>query len=169
MLRKTSVVFFAMMFAIVALSVPGAVFAQMNGHNLRGDYGLQSGSQPAPGWYGSLLYLNYNIDSVRSRSGDALRSAGGDITVQAISPILLGVTEKQVWGAGLQNKLILKSSLIKKRIVINMYKLPYIGRLGRLDDTFTIIKYEKMLLEDDCLNVDPTRKLQRLSARYFPK
>lgn len=85
--------------AIAALSVPGVVFGQMNGHNLRGDYGLQSGSQPPPGWYGSLLYLNYNIDKVRDRSGDALQTAGGDITVQAISPILLGVTEKQVWGA----------------------------------------------------------------------
>ena len=50
-----------------------------------------------------------------------------------------------------------------------MYKLPYIGRLGRLDDTFTIIKYKKMLLEDGYLNADTSRKLQRLSVKYFPK
>ena len=79
--------------------LPGTVFAQLNGHNLRGDYGLQSGSQPAPGWYGSLLYLNYNIDTVRDRNGDALSTAGGDINVQAGSPILMRVTDRQVWGA----------------------------------------------------------------------
>ena len=71
--------------------------------------------------------------------------------------------------AGLQKELIQKSSLIKKRIVINMYKLPYIGRLGRLDDTFTIIKYKKMLPENGYLGADTSRKLQRLSVRYFPK
>ena len=55
--------------ALVAM-LQGTLFAQLNGHNLRGDYGLQSGSQAAPGWYGSLLYLNYNIDTVRDRNGD---------------------------------------------------------------------------------------------------
>jgi hypothetical protein len=84
--------------AFMAL-LQGAAMAQLGGHNLRGDYGLQSGSQPAPGLYGSLLYLNYDIDTIRNRNGDALRSAGGDITVQAISPILVGVTEAKLWGA----------------------------------------------------------------------
>ena len=50
-----------------------------------------------------------------------------------------------------------------------MYKLPYIGRLGRLDDTFTIIKYKKMLPENGYLGADTSRKLQRLSVKYFPK
>jgi hypothetical protein len=89
-------VIFGMAFVVM---LQGTVMAQMNGHNLKGDYGLQSGSQPAPGWYGSLLYLNYDFDTVRNRHGDALQSMGGDITVQAISPILVGVTEKKLWGA----------------------------------------------------------------------
>ncbi len=55
----------------------------------------------------------------------------------------------------------------KKRIVINMYQLPYIGRLGRLDDCFTLIKI--MLREDGYTNSDTSRKLQQLSVRYFPK
>jgi hypothetical protein len=76
----------------------GTVLAQLNGHNLRGDYGLQSGTQPPPGWYTSLLYVNYEIDTVRNRNGDALPSAGGDITVQALAPILWWVTDKQVLG-----------------------------------------------------------------------
>ena len=84
--------------ALVAM-LQGTLFAQLNGHNLRGDYGLQSGSQAAPGWYGSLLYLNYNIDTVRDRNGDALSTAGGDINVQAGSPILMRVTDQQIWGA----------------------------------------------------------------------
>lgn len=84
--------------ALVA-ALQGTAVAQLNGHNLRGDYGLQSGTQPPPGWYGSLLYLNYNVDTVRDRDGDALPSAGGDITVEAFSPILMGVTKHKVWGA----------------------------------------------------------------------
>jgi hypothetical protein len=84
--------------AFVAM-LQGTAFAQLNGHNLRGDYGLQSGSQPPPGWYGALLYINYNIDTVRDRNGDALPTAGGDITVQGFAPILWWVTDAQIWGA----------------------------------------------------------------------
>lgn len=88
---------FAVVGAVALLS--GTASGQMNGHNLRGDYGLQSGSQPPPGLYGSLMYLDYNVDTVRDRRGDALRSAGGDITVQAITPIVTWVTDQKIWGA----------------------------------------------------------------------
>ena len=83
--------------ALLAL-LPALAHAQLNGHNLRGDYGLLSGSQPPPGWYATLLYVDYDIDTIRDRNGDALPSAGGEITVRGISPMLWWVSENQIWG-----------------------------------------------------------------------
>ena len=36
---------------LCGLVISTLAVAQLNGHNLRGDYGLASGSQPAPGSY----------------------------------------------------------------------------------------------------------------------
>ena len=36
---------------------------QLMGHNFRGDYGVQSGSQPSPGFYVAPLYLRYDGDT----------------------------------------------------------------------------------------------------------
>ena len=39
--------------------------AQLAGHNLRGDYGLSSGSQGPPGPYLAGTYVRYPVDSIR--------------------------------------------------------------------------------------------------------
>ena len=44
--------------AVAAACWAGTVHAQFNGHNLRGDFGLRSGSQPDPGFYASAFYGN---------------------------------------------------------------------------------------------------------------
>jgi hypothetical protein len=109
--------------------LPGVVLAQFNGHNLRGDYGLQSGSQPAPGWYGTLLYIDYNIDTLRDRNGDALPSAGGDITVEGISPILWWVSDWQLWGGNY-------SILLAPSWVNNSLEAPALGIDDSTDTSF---------------------------------
>lgn len=96
-MRNRSALRFVLGLAFLAM-LPGTASGGLNGHNLRGDYGLQSGTQPPPGWYASLLYINYNVDTVRDRNGDAQPSAGGDITVNGIAPILWWVTDKKIWG-----------------------------------------------------------------------
>jgi hypothetical protein len=73
-------------------------FAQLNGHNLRGDYGIASGSQPPPGSYLSPFYINYDVDALRDRNGDRV-DRGGGLDVEAISLIYQWVSEKKLFGA----------------------------------------------------------------------
>ncbi len=42
--------------------------AQLNGHNFTGDFGVQSGSQPAPGVYLALPFFRYDPDTIKDRS-----------------------------------------------------------------------------------------------------
>ena len=50
--RATSASAFVIIVALFAvLLVPTPVFAQYQGHNFKGDFGVNSGSQPAPGVY----------------------------------------------------------------------------------------------------------------------
>jgi hypothetical protein len=83
--------------------------AQYNGHNLRGDFGMFSGSQPGPGFYAGVLGLNYSVDSLRNRNGDDLASGGnrdvdaiapsdGNLDVDAIVPYFWWVSDKKVFG-----------------------------------------------------------------------
>lgn len=55
---------------LLGLTIP--VLAQMNGHNLKGDYGLMSGTQPTPGFYLAPVYMHYNGDTLRNRNGDSV-------------------------------------------------------------------------------------------------
>jgi hypothetical protein len=83
---------------VAILTLPAAVGnAQLNGHNLRGDYGLSAGSQPPPGWWVGFFYPNYDIDKLRDRNGDELPFAG-DIDVQAIAPFFWWVGEFKILG-----------------------------------------------------------------------
>ena len=70
-------VFFSFGFAIA--------HAQLNGHNTRGDFGLQSGTQAPPGFYVVPLIYDYRADTLRDRNGDSrpILSQGGDIDIQA--------------------------------------------------------------------------------------
>ena len=56
-MRKTISITAAIMTVAVLLPTPSA--AQLNGSHTLGDYGVQSGSQPQPGFYAALFYLRY--------------------------------------------------------------------------------------------------------------
>ncbi|MGI9342072.1 MAG: SphA family protein [Gammaproteobacteria bacterium] len=85
---------------IFALLLPVAVNAQLNGHNSRGDFGLQSGTQAPPGFYVVPLLYDYRADTLRDRSGDRrpARPGGGEIEVQAGIVGLLWTSETKVFG-----------------------------------------------------------------------
>ena len=87
---------------VVGLSMlmPTGASAQLNGHNLKGDFGLGSGSQAPPGVYAGTFYINYNTDSVRNRNGDEIQigEGVGSLTVQAIAALLSWVTDAQLFG-----------------------------------------------------------------------
>ena len=57
---------------IAAALAGSAASARFLGHNIAGDYGLQSASQPLPGLYLSALYFGYHADTLRDRDGNAV-------------------------------------------------------------------------------------------------
>ena len=75
----------------------GNAYAQYNGHNLRGDFGMFSGTQPGPGWYAGVLGVNYDIDSVRGPDGSDLAS-GGNLDINAIAPYAWWVSDNKFFG-----------------------------------------------------------------------
>ena len=86
----------------VALLAMGVLFsvqasAQLNGHNLRGDYGIASGSQPPPGSYLTPFYINYDVDTLRDRNGDEV-DRGGRLEVEGAALIYQWVSERKLWG-----------------------------------------------------------------------
>ena len=83
--------------ALVLVLVATAGHAQLNGHNLRGDYGLMAGSQPPPGIWVGLIYPNIDVDTLRDRDGNEL-PGNLDLDYHAIAPYLWWVSKTKVLG-----------------------------------------------------------------------
>jgi hypothetical protein len=82
------------------LAVPAQ--AQLNGSHSLGDFGVQSGTQPAPGFYTALFYLHYSTDTIRDVDGNTVRrapDAPGSIGLRAVAPILWYVSKTKFLGA----------------------------------------------------------------------
>jgi hypothetical protein len=62
----------AALIKLLMLALPTLASAQFAGHNLKGDNGLLSGSQPAPGLYTLASYYRYGGDSLRNGDGDEI-------------------------------------------------------------------------------------------------
>jgi hypothetical protein len=75
---------------------------QFMGHNFRGDYGVQSGSQPPPGFYLAPLYLRYDGDTLRDRNGNSVSldpGERGEIDVNSYALLFWYVSEIKLFGA----------------------------------------------------------------------
>jgi len=72
--------------------------AQLSGHNLVGDFGLLSGSQPEPGLYLVAPFARYGSDTIKDRTGNPLNFAG-NVVVQAFFPTAFVVTDWKLFGA----------------------------------------------------------------------
>ena len=76
--------------------------AQLNGSHSLGDFGVQSGSQPAPGFYAALFYYRYDTDTIKDADGNTVRLAPdtpGSLGLTAVAPILWYVSKAKVLGA----------------------------------------------------------------------
>jgi hypothetical protein len=85
---------------VLLLAVPAQ--AQLNGSHTLGDFGVQSGTQPQPGFYAALFYLRYDTDTIKNANGDTVRlspSAPGSIGVAAIAPLAWYVSRAKILGA----------------------------------------------------------------------
>ncbi|HXW08369.1 MAG TPA: transporter [Vicinamibacterales bacterium] len=89
--------------AILAeMLVAAPAWAQLNGENLLGDMGVQSGTQPAPGFYASFIYYRYAASSLKGPDGRsrALDPTGtGSQTINAAVPLFYYVRPAKVLGA----------------------------------------------------------------------
>ena len=85
---------------VLLLAAPAQ--AQLNGSHTPGDFGVQSGSQPQPGFYAALFYLRYDADTIKDGDGNIVRlspSAPGSIAVAAAAPLAWYVSKAKVLGA----------------------------------------------------------------------
>jgi len=93
---------FPLLFGLLICLPPNIVFASFAGHNTRGDYGLQSGSQPAPGFYAiAPMFYRYDADTLRDSSGNAISPDPvdrGSVTANAYIFGLLWVSEHKIFG-----------------------------------------------------------------------
>ncbi len=81
----------ALVFAALIFRAAPAL-AQLSGHNFTGDFGVQSGSQPAPGVYLALPFFRYDTNTIKDRSGNRL-NLPGDLGVDQVvlDPVGVGV------------------------------------------------------------------------------
>jgi hypothetical protein len=96
-------------FVIVAVLLVGALGlsprlaqAQLSGANTKGDFGIQSGSQAAPGFYVAVMYLGYDGDTLRDRNGNAISidpERRGDLEAQGFAPGIVYVSDFKILGA----------------------------------------------------------------------
>ena len=89
----------SVVFAVGLLTLSSATAtAQLSSHNLPGDFGLLSGSQPAPGLYLVAPFARYGSDTIKDRSGNPL-DLQGDLGVDVFFPITFVVTDWKLFGA----------------------------------------------------------------------
>jgi hypothetical protein len=86
----------------IALLLAAPAQAQLNGSHSLGDFGVQSGSQPAPGFYAALFYYRYDTDTIKNADGDTVRLSPGSprsIGLSALVPIAWYVSKAKILGA----------------------------------------------------------------------
>jgi hypothetical protein len=82
----------------VMLSVASAADAQLNGLHLKGDAGLDSGTQAPPGAYFGTFFYWYDTSRINNRFGDQVNPSGS-LNIFAGLPLVSVVTKKKFLGA----------------------------------------------------------------------
>jgi len=84
---------------LLALSAPAR--AQLAGSHTLGDYGVQAGSQPGPGFYDVVFYYHYSTDTIKDADGDTVRPLGSppSTVATAIADYFYFVSESTIAGA----------------------------------------------------------------------
>ena len=85
---------------LLLLALPAQ--AQLNGSHSLGDFGVQSGTQPQPGFYTALFYLRYDTDTIKDADGNTLGlspDSPSSVAITAAAPLLWYVTGAKVLGA----------------------------------------------------------------------
>ena len=86
---------------VIALLHVSPCFAGFAGHNTKGDFGLQSGTQLPPGWYLlAPMYYRYDADTIRDQDGNRISDpeGRGSLDVNAYIFGLIWVSEYKLFG-----------------------------------------------------------------------
>ena len=85
---------------LITILLPATTFAQLAGHNAKGDMGMFSGTQAPPGFIMVPMYYGYSADTARDKHGDRFEPLGGDGEITAGAGIigLIWVSEKKFLG-----------------------------------------------------------------------
>jgi len=118
---------------LLFLILPAGVHAQFLGHNLPGDAGLMSASQPDPGTYFAPLYYGYRGDTLRDRNGDAIAydpERLGSLDVNGYGIGIWWVSDKKLWGGNY-------SLMVAPAWTDNKFEAPILGLVAEVKTGFT--------------------------------
>ena len=75
--------------------------AQLAGSHTLGDFGVQAGSQPGPGFYDVVFYYRYSTDTIKNVDGNTIHPLGSPTSTvaTAIADYLYFVSESTIAGA----------------------------------------------------------------------
>lgn len=88
----------AALLALTGILLPHPASAQLGGHNILGDNGLQSASQPPPGFYVTGVSQNYHTSTIKNRVGDTL-PVESSLNLGLLVPAVSVVTPVKILGA----------------------------------------------------------------------
>jgi len=126
--------------ALVVTAIPAR--AQLNGHNLKGDFGLMSGSQPPPGFYLAPAFFDYSADTLRDRDGDPIRlgpEQRGTLDARLFAGVLWYVTDLKLFGANV-------GFMAVPSFTNNSLELPVLGVASRTDTALTDLYFQPVNL-----------------------
>ena len=84
---------------VALLAVASSASGQLNGENLKGDSGLNSGTQAPPGTYLTNLSYFYGSNKIKLPSGNAVAIGGDGLNLFANVTVISRVTKKKFLGA----------------------------------------------------------------------
>jgi hypothetical protein len=98
--QKQALALGAFVAAAALLAAPAQ--AQFNGSHTLGDFGVQAGTQPGPGFYAAFFYYRYGSDTLKGRNGETIAlspESRSSLGIHAYAPILWYVSKHEVLGA----------------------------------------------------------------------
>jgi hypothetical protein len=87
-MRHSAIILGSACLATLLLAEPAR--AQLNGNHLLGDFGVQAGTQPQPGFYAALFFVRYDTDTIKDADGNTVRvspDAPSSIGISAGAPL----------------------------------------------------------------------------------
>jgi hypothetical protein len=112
--------------------VPSHAYAQLSGANTKGDFGLLSGSQAAPGFNVAVMFLRYGGDTLRDRNGDSIRldpEERGSLVARGFAPGIVYVSDFKILGANY-------GLMVFPALTNNNLEIPVLGLNARTDTGF---------------------------------